>query len=263
MITVDGLGTLGYPASVTKLSIWDMLDCKLANIFAMGSCKYTLFGSIAINLSIQTLFILILAASAILIIKTGIKATIATSATVIGGIFSALFALSGFLLLICLVPYTVFLAVMGIPILIYAAMIIDVLLRFALLTIISFVIIIILIISAPLFLCFYLFEATAGITKQWIGMLIGYMIYPGILVPFLALLLYTVDMTLYNLPTDTITGDALSACQNTKSFFCHYANYIGENPCTAAAATHVFNFLAKPLDILLFKNVKLFDPKLP
>lgn len=93
--------------------------------------------------------------------------------------------------------------IFSIVMLMYSALMLSVLLRFVHITILTLFIITVLIVLSPIMVCFLLFDMTKDITINWFKMLIGYMLYPGFLFAFLALMLSTLDSAFYGIkPTD-------------------------------------------------------------
>lgn len=86
---------------------------------------------------------------------------------------------------------------MSIFCLIYLIMLLEVVFEFAHIMILSMFVVTVLVLMSPLIMCFYLFEVTKDITESWFLTLLGYMIYPGALFAFLALMLSTFDSVFY------------------------------------------------------------------
>lgn len=90
---------------------------------------------------------------------------------------------------------------------IYATMILFVLFKFVHLTLLCMFAVTILVLIAPLILCFALFEHTKAIFDSWLRTIIGYILYPGLLFAFLALMLTIFDSIFYgNIDTSVIQG---------------------------------------------------------
>ena len=156
------------------MTVWDLIDCKLANYLNLGSCKYSLSG----------LF-------------------------VIWFIPVALFSgANGFLLMVlCFI---------------YLLMLLLIVFKFVHTFILSLFVITILVLVAPLMLCFALFEYTKSIFQSWMKNLLGYMLYPGLMFAFIALMLATFDSIFYG-NIDLRNGDTVrEACEKGKvdSLYC-------------------------------------------
>lgn len=99
------------------------------------------------------------------------------------------------------IPLSIFMGVkgfiFGIASAIYLILIMLIVFRFVHITILSLFIITVLILVAPLIICFSLFEYTKQTFSTWMRMLLGYIIYPGMLFAFLSLMIVTFDTLFY------------------------------------------------------------------
>lgn len=185
------VATIGQTA--VKLTVWDLVDCKLGNYLNFGSCQYTPSGFVVVWL------------------------------------VSASFWLSGTGFALALVS------------LIYCFLILLVIFRYAHTFIMTLIVITILVFLAPIFVPFALFEFTKGIFDKWLKTILGYMIYPGLMFAFLALMLATIDSIYYgNLDTSSqaSTGaqftDITTACDGVSSVYCVTMQNIGVTTSTDA-----------------------------
>jgi type IV secretion system protein VirB6 len=147
------VATQGY--NDVKMTVWDLVDCKVVNYLNAGTCKYGL-----------------------------------GDMTLVWSSSLALFASGGSGI------------VLAVTIFLYAFMLLLVIFKFAHIFIQSAIIVTVLIFLAPIFVCFFLFEATKGIFDKWMKMIFGYILYPSLLFAFLALMLATLDSIYYG-PLDT------------------------------------------------------------
>lgn len=101
-----------------------------------------------------------------------------------------------------------------IAMLIYAIMILLVIFKFFHIVILTLFMVTLLVLIAPIIMCFFLFDFTKDITIQWFKMLLGYTLYPGLLFVFLALMLASLDSIFYGFTADQIP-DKLKQCWQT------------------------------------------------
>lgn len=190
--SAGGVPTSGSLSQV-KLTVWDLVDCKLVNYLNLGSCNYSLPGIIG------------------------------------GWIMGAAFfsGTEGFLL--TLVAF------------IYCSMLLFVIFKFTHIFIMAAFVIAVLAIISPIVFCFALFEPTKQIFQTWMRMMLGYVLYPALLMAFIALMLGTFDAAFYGtLRTDQgIEFTAESACKksdgtNIDSVSCATMRLIGADPCTVS-----------------------------
>ena len=210
-----------FSDNVIKLSVWDLVDCKLANYFNLGSCNYGLVG--------MFVFWFI-------------------STSLLAGV-------TGFLLSIIL--------------LIYVVLMMKVIFKFAHITILSLFVLTILVTISPLIIVFSLFEPTKGIFDEWCKMLLGYILYPALLLAFVAFMLSTLDAVYYgdlqlneaafktegwkSRNTDNPQDNPLAiACDGVDSVFCTSVRQYGGNPCNRSAVSWA-NENVKTTNFVLFK----------
>jgi type IV secretion system protein VirB6 len=113
--------------------------------------------------------------------------------------------------------------------------------RYAHTFIMTLIVITILIFLSPIFVPFVLFEFTKGIFDKWLKTILGYMIYPGLMFAFLALMMATIDSIYYgNLDTTSqaATGDQITdiaaACTDITSVYCVTMTAVGVTTSTDA-----------------------------
>lgn len=99
---------------------------------------------------------------------------------------------------------------------VYLIIILEVVFEFAHIMILSMFVVTILVLISPIIVCFYLFEITKEIAESWFLMLLGYMVYPGALFAFLALMLTTFDSVFYG-PLNEVEAKKLYECSLTNS----------------------------------------------
>jgi len=82
----------------------------------------------------------------------------------------------------------------------YSLTLLDIMLRFVHLSIVSMFTITILVLISPIMSCFLLFEFTKDTFKSWFKMLLGYILYPALLFSFLGIMIVTFDAIFYGQP---------------------------------------------------------------
>ncbi|MBS0236128.1 MAG: type IV secretion system protein [Proteobacteria bacterium] len=148
---------------------------------------------------------------------------------------------------------------------IYTLMLMFIIFRFAHIYIMSLFVLAVLTLISPIILCFALFEATKQIFQTWIKMILGYMLYPALLMAFVALMLATFDAAFYGTilqPGETISintdpcaqtlqnaaGETTVAGQriNDSARCVTYRNYMnkaGVEPCSISPSSLSANML--------------------
>ncbi len=153
-----------------QMTIWDYIDCKVANYLSMGSCNYSIPGLMV--------------------------------SWIMGSAFWS--GTQGFLL--ALVSF------------LYCLMFMMVIFKFAHAFILSFFVIVVLIIISPIMMCFILFEATKQIFQTWFKVLLGYMIFPALLMAFITLMLASFDAVFYgSIGKAGIHVNLVDACTQAKA----------------------------------------------
>jgi type IV secretion system protein VirB6 len=110
--------------------------------------------------------------------------------------------------------------------------------RFAFITIVSLVVLTILVLFSPLFICMLLFEQTKGFFKGWFDIIIGYMLYPGLLFAFMALMLASFDAVFYGDIKDiSNVQNFIEYCKEKNSVYCTTVLVLEKNGCTNNNAT--------------------------
>lgn len=149
---------------VVRMTIWDMLDCRFANILNMGQCRFTIA-------SMMMIWIIPIA------------------------LFSSItLALATFITLFCLLTVTI---------------------KFILTFIMSLFAITFLVVASPIFVLFLLFKPTAQIFQNWMSYMLGYLIYPGVLFAYIALMMTTLNVVMFGDLTDAITYVESQASKST------------------------------------------------
>lgn len=91
--------------------------------------------------------------------------------------------------------------VLAIAMLIYCVMVLLIILQFMHIAILTMFAITVLVMISPIMMCFFLFDTTKDITMSWFKLLLGYMLYPGMIFAFMAFMLTTFDYIFYGLNT--------------------------------------------------------------
>ncbi|MDA0939006.1 MAG: type IV secretion system protein [Proteobacteria bacterium] len=119
---------------------------------------------------------------------------------------------------------------------IYCFMFLLIIFKFVHIFIMSMFVITILVLLSPILFCFGLFEFTKGIAQKTITMIIGYMLYPALLMAFVALMLSTFDYVFYgDLDLTAHGGDIKAACDGNNSMFCKTYDAASTDPCSYSA----------------------------
>lgn len=188
---------------VVRMTVWDMVDCRIANILNMGQCRFTVASMILVWLIPLGLF---------------------THFTI---------TLAAFIILFCLLNITI---------------------KFALSFILSLFAITFLVLASPIFSIFLLFKHTSQIFQNWMSYMLGYLVYPGILFAYLALMMTTLNVVMFGDLSDAIAafeGGSSSSQPSTGSKpvtpdeIClpdtTSEKFINSNPATAAAYQRAAN----------------------
>ncbi|CAL7959800.1 type IV secretion system protein VirB6 [Alphaproteobacteria bacterium] len=113
---------------------------------------------------------------------------------------------------------------------IYVVLLSSIIFTFVHITILCIFTVTLLVLVAPIMVCFLLFEQTKGIFDNWAKAILGYTLYPGLLFAFVALILVTIDSMFYGDPK--ILHDLIK--QNCHNYSCDY-NVICKDPTMAAS----------------------------
>lgn len=190
-----------------KLTVMDLLDCKMGTYFNFSMCNYS-----AVRTALFWIIGVIMFAS-------------------LGTFFYVLFSGMVLVLLIALITYCVLMLMIAF--------------KYVYISILALFIITVLVFLSPIFVVFALFDSTKQIFDSYVKMLLGYMIYPALLFAFISLMLATLDSVYYGIDDATSgplsTADIVEKCQSYKdtgdsSLFCIMVNQRGgayEHPCLA------------------------------
>lgn len=149
--------TIGFPG--IQMTFWDLIDCKMANYWNLGSCDYTLGGIIVSWMFCATLLL-----------------------SMNGAFF------------------------FGVAAIIYFVISFSILVRYVHIFILSMFVVTILVFTAPLFICFALFNATKEITKSWMSLIIAYTLYPAVVFVFVGIFFMSMDRVYYGIDPAQIAG---------------------------------------------------------
>jgi len=116
----------------------------------------------------------------------------------------------------------------------FSFMLVALVIRFAFVTIVSLVVLTVLVLFSPLFICMALFEQTKGFFKGWFDMIIGYMLYPGLLFAFMALMLASLDAVFYgDINEINNVENFVEYCKEKNSVYCTTVLVLEKNGCTS------------------------------
>lgn len=146
---------------------------------------------------------------------------------------------------------------------VFSLMILLIIFKFTHIFILSSFIIAILVLLSPIFIAFALFEATKGMFDMWFKYLLGYVLYPAMLMAFVALMLATFDAVFLgdlvskgNGPASINISDGAAlkaACKDvTNSLFCKTVNNLQKDtvisPCNSSPGS-INSIYTKTLDL--------------
>lgn len=211
-------GTVGFGNNV-RTTIWDMVDCRIANYLNFGSCQYDA-GGLVLTWFFGPSFI-----AGIIGLINGSSAS-----TFIFFLVASVYVIALFLIILKIVH----------------------------IFILSFIVITMLVLLAPLFICFALFPATSKMFDNWRNFLLGYMIYPGLLFAFVAIMFMTFDAVFYGYMSSTVTQDQINqmCLESPVSPYCMYvtaANVSGYLPDPCSNNMDLYKLFTNTVNLYLVK----------
>lgn len=209
-------GTAGFGSNV-KTTIWDMVDCRIANYLNFGNCQYSSSGMILMWIFGPSFF------SAIAGLIQG------SSSSMVFFIVSSAYLVMLFLIIFKIVH----------------------------IFILSFFVITLLVLMSPIFICFMLFPATYKMFESWRTYLIGYTIYPGLLFAFITIMFMTMDAVFFGYVGGVANLNATEVAQNCSKDgsapYCLIINsmqgQINSIPDPCMVTTDTYNMFSKEINL--------------
>jgi type IV secretory pathway VirB6-like protein len=222
---------------VVRTTIWDLIDCKVVNYLNFGNCKYSYADFILIWM-IGASGIAMFVDQMTIIATQGLSGISATEMMLHPLFF---FSFSIVLTMIFLVIF-----------------------KYVHIFLISAFIVTVLVLIAPIMMVFSLFGATKAMFQKWYKLMLGYLIYPGLLFAFFCLMMTAMDALFFGYVPMISAGQTLAnitindvnnVCQGNLSASAYCMGQAGNgaiyDPCTASEDT--LNTFTQEVNIIFTK----------